>query len=121
MYRREQQAMALLFTLAVGVVLILLAVSLFTLYSSDVHSQSQQHQAIQAYWLARAGVERYSDTRQLPGSDYHFATEISISWAAGNPKSAGAGIQRVLRNSGFTTQLDSMAGAATRVITRRRL
>ncbi len=73
MYRRERQAMALLFTLAVGVVLILLAVSLFTLYSSDVHSQSQQHQAIQAYWLARAGVERYSDTRQLPSSDYHFA------------------------------------------------
>ena len=49
------------------------------------------------------------------------ATEITISWAASNPKSSGAGIQRVLRNGGFTTYLDQMAGAATRIITSRRL
>lgn len=73
--RRGRQGMALLFTLAVGSVLVILAVSLFSLYSSDVHSQSQQHQAIQAYWLARAGVERYIDTRQLPNGDYNFAPQ----------------------------------------------
>lgn len=60
------RGMALLFTLSVGALLVILAASLFALYSSDVHSQHQQHQSMQAYWFARAGVERYSDSRRLP-------------------------------------------------------
>jgi len=71
---RNKRGLALLFTLSVGTVLILLAVSLSSLYSSDVYSQAQQHQAIQAYWLARAGVERYTDSRQVPPSGlYDFS------------------------------------------------
>jgi type II secretory pathway pseudopilin PulG len=48
--------MALLFTLTVGVILSILAVSLLGLYYGDYHSQRLQQQAIQAYWNARAGV-----------------------------------------------------------------
>jgi type II secretory pathway pseudopilin PulG len=58
--------MALLFTLTVGVILSILAVSLLGLYYGDYHSQRLQQQAIQAYWNARAGVEHYLDARQLP-------------------------------------------------------
>ena len=58
--------MALLFTMSVGVILAILAVSLISLYYGDFHSQRMQQQAIQAYWNARAGVERYCDARQLP-------------------------------------------------------
>ena len=58
--------MALLFTLSVGVILSILAVSLIGLYFGDFHSQRMQQQAIQAYWNARAGVEHYCDARQLP-------------------------------------------------------
>jgi hypothetical protein len=57
----------------VGVLLIVLSVSLFTLYSSDAYSQGQQQQALQAYWNARAGVEHFCDQRRLPeGSTYDF-------------------------------------------------
>ena len=56
----------MLFTMSVGVILAILAVSLISLYYGDFHSQRMQQQAIQAYWNARAGVERYCDARQLP-------------------------------------------------------
>lgn len=66
--------MALLFTLSVGVLLIILSVSLLTLYSSDAYSQGQQQQALQAYWNARAGLEHFCDQRQLPASGiYDFS------------------------------------------------
>ena len=58
--------MALLFTLSVGVILAILAVSLIGLYYGDFHAQRMQQQAVQAYWNARAGVEHYCDARQLP-------------------------------------------------------
>lgn len=66
--RPQRRGVALLFTLSVCTLLIVLAVSLLTLYSSDAYSHGQQQQAIQAYWNARAGVERYTDSRQLPPS-----------------------------------------------------
>ena len=56
----------MLYALSVGALLILLSVSLFSLYSSDVYSQSQQQQAVQAYWNARSGLEHYLDQRVLP-------------------------------------------------------
>ena len=58
--------MALLFALSVGAILSILAVSLLSLYYGDYHSQRVQQFAIQAYWNARAGLERYGETRQLP-------------------------------------------------------
>lgn len=71
---QRKRGVALLFTLSVGVLLIVLSVSLLTLYSSDAYSQGQQQQALQAYWNARAGVEHFCDQRQLPeGSTYDFA------------------------------------------------
>lgn len=68
---RTQRAVALLFVLSAGVILLLLAASLFTLYSSNAYSHSQQQAALQAYWNARAAVERYSDARQLPGNGHY--------------------------------------------------
>lgn len=71
---------ALLFTLSVGAFLILLAVSLLGLYASDSSGQGQQQQRIQAYWLARAGVEHYTDSRQVPSDGvYDFGAEGSCS------------------------------------------
>jgi type II secretory pathway component PulK len=59
----------------VGALLTVLAMSLLTLYSSDAYSQGQQQHAIQAYWNARSGVERYCESRQLPASGiYDFGT-----------------------------------------------
>ena len=66
--RRSPRGVALLFTLSVGVLLIVLSVSLMSLYSSDSFSQGQQQQAIQAYWNVRAGVERFLDQRKMPAS-----------------------------------------------------
>ena len=72
-YRANHRGVALLYTLSVGVLLILLSVSLLTLYSSDSYSQGQQQQALQAYWNARAGLEHFCDQRQLPsGGSYDF-------------------------------------------------
>ena len=72
-HRRNHRGVALLFTLSVGVLLIILSVSLLTLYSSDAYSQGQQQQALQAYWNARAGLEHFCDQRQLPsGGSYDF-------------------------------------------------
>lgn len=69
-----KRGVALLYTLSVGVILILLSVSLLSLYSAEVHSQTQQQQALQAYWNARSGVERYCLARWIPaGGQYNFA------------------------------------------------
>lgn len=66
--------MALLFALSVGVILSILAISLLGLYYGDYHSQRVQQFAIQAYWNARAGVEHYAESRQLPEKRlYDFA------------------------------------------------
>ena len=63
---KARRGMALLFALSVGAILSILAVSLLSLYYGDYHSQRVQQFAIQAYWNARAGLERYAETRQLP-------------------------------------------------------
>ena len=66
MKRSRLKGMALLYTLAVGAILSILAISLLGLYFGDYHAQRTQQQAIQACWNARAGVERYCDSRQIP-------------------------------------------------------
>lgn len=66
MVRGSVRGVALLFALTVGALLVALALSLLTLYSSDAYSQSQQQHALQAYWNARSGLERYCESRQLP-------------------------------------------------------
>ena len=76
----KRRGAALLFTLSVGAFLILLAVSLLGLYASDSSGQGQQQQRIQAYWLARAGIEHYTDSRQLPSDGvYDFGSEGKCS------------------------------------------
>ena len=54
--KSRDSGVALLFTLSIGTILILLAVSLLSLYSSGVQAQAQQQNGLQAYWSARAGV-----------------------------------------------------------------
>lgn len=74
--KSRDSGVALLFTLSIGTILILLAVSLLSLYSSGVQAQAQQQNGLQAYWSARAGVERYTDSRQLPGTGiYDFGKQ----------------------------------------------
>lgn len=60
--------MALVFTLSVGVLLIILSLSLFSFYSSEVYSQGQQQKAVQAYWNARAGLEHFCQDRRVPAN-----------------------------------------------------
>lgn len=72
---RRNRGVALLFTLSVGVILIILAVSLMAFYSSDAYAQGQQQQAVQAYWNARSGLERYLDSRQVPPQPYDFGPQ----------------------------------------------
>lgn len=82
----RNRGVALLFTLSVGTLLIVLAVSLLTMYSSDAHSQSQLQQGVQAYWNARAGVERYTDSRQVPASSvYDFGASGRCSVLKNGP------------------------------------
>ena len=70
----RNRGIALLTTLAVGVILTILAVSLLALYYEDFSAQRVQQHSIQAYWNARSAVERYSQNRQLPPSGrYDFA------------------------------------------------
>lgn len=69
MHRGSQvRGVALIFTLSVGVLLVILSVSLFSLYSTEVYAEMQQQRAIQAYWNARAGLEHFCQERQLPTS-----------------------------------------------------
>ena len=63
--------MALVFTLSVGVLLIILSLSLFSFYSSEVYSQGQQQKALQAYWNARAGLEHFCQERRVPASGFY--------------------------------------------------
>ncbi len=63
--------MALVFTLSVGVLLIILSLSLFSFYSSEVYSQSQQQKALQAYWNVRAGLEHFCQERRVPASGFY--------------------------------------------------
>ena len=60
------RGIALLTTLAVGVILTILAISLLSLYYQDFSAQRTQQRSIQAYWNARSGVERFSQERRLP-------------------------------------------------------
>lgn len=63
----------MLTTLAVGVILTILAVSLLGLYYEDFSAQRVQQRSVQAYWNARSAVERYAQTRRLPpGGSYDF-------------------------------------------------
>ena len=64
----DRRGVALVFTLSVGVLLIVLSISLFSFYSSEVYSQGQQQKAIQAYWNARAGLEHFCLERRVPAS-----------------------------------------------------
>lgn len=64
----KQRGVALVFTLSVGVLLIILSLSLFSFYSSEVYSQGQQQKALQAYWNARAGLEHFCQDRRVPAS-----------------------------------------------------
>lgn len=70
---RKGRGVALVFTLTVGVLLIILSLSLFSFYSSEVYSQNQQQKALQAYWNARAGLEHFCQDRRVPsGALYDF-------------------------------------------------
>lgn len=62
------RGVALVFTLSVGVLLVILSLSLFSFYSSEVYSEMQQQRAIQAYWNARAGLEHFCQNRRVPAS-----------------------------------------------------
>ena len=64
--RWGRRGVALVFTLSVGVLLIILSLSLFSFYSSEVFSQGQQQKALQAYWNARAGLEHFCQERRVP-------------------------------------------------------
>lgn len=68
MYRGlfRTRGVALVFTLSVGVLLVILSISLFSFYSSEVYSEIQQQRAVQAYWNARAGLEHFCQDRRLP-------------------------------------------------------
>ena len=69
----RRRGVALVFTLSVGVLLIILSLSLFSFYSSEVFSQGQQQKALQAYWNARAGLEHFCQERRVPqGGIYDF-------------------------------------------------
>lgn len=69
----KSRGVALVFTLSVGVLLIILSLSLFSFYSSEVYSQGQQQKAVQAYWNARAGLEHFCQERRVPaGGVYDF-------------------------------------------------
>ncbi len=64
----KERGVALVFTLSVGVLLIILSLSLFSFYSSEVYSQGQQQKALQAYWNARTGLEHFCESRRLPAN-----------------------------------------------------
>src|ERR1017187_9522792 len=66
LYSSRSRGIALLLTLVVGVVLTILATSLVGLYFGEYQAEKTQQQAIQAYWAARAGVERYCNDSRLP-------------------------------------------------------
>ncbi|ODT58560.1 hypothetical protein ABS71_18855 [bacterium SCN 62-11] len=67
----RRRGVALVFTLSVGVLLVVLSISLFSFYSSEVYSQGQQQKAVQAYWNARAGLEHFCQERQVPSSGFY--------------------------------------------------
>lgn len=76
----RNRGIALLTTLAVGVILTILAVSLLALYYQDFSAQRTQQRSLQAYWNARSGVERYSLERRLPADlRYDFGKAGSCS------------------------------------------
>jgi hypothetical protein len=50
----------------VGALLAILATSLVGLYFGEYSAEKTQQQAIQAYWAARAGVERYCNDYRVP-------------------------------------------------------
>ncbi|ODT57969.1 hypothetical protein ABS71_19180 [bacterium SCN 62-11] len=64
----RRRGVALVFTLSVGVLLIILSLSLFSFYSSEVYSQGQQQKSLQAYWNARAGLEHFCQERRVPAT-----------------------------------------------------
>lgn len=66
-----KRGVALVFTLSVGVLLVILSISLFSFYSGEVYSEMQQQRAIQAYWNARAGLEHFCQERRVPASGFY--------------------------------------------------
>jgi hypothetical protein len=62
----HRRGIALILTLSIGAVLVILATSLVGLFFGEYHAQRSQQQAIQAYWDARSGIERYCDNYKLP-------------------------------------------------------
>jgi hypothetical protein len=71
------RGVALVFTLSVGVLLVILSLSLFSFYSSEVYSEMQQQRAIQAYWNARAGLEHFCQERRVPAGGVYKLTSGS--------------------------------------------
>lgn len=77
----HRRGVALVFTLSVGVLLIILSLSLFSFYSTEVYSQGQQQKAVQAYWNARAGLEHFCLERRVPSNglyDFHERGQCSV-------------------------------------------
>ena len=67
MYRSDRPpGIALITTLSVGAILTGLAIALLILYFGAYRSQRLQQQALQAYWNARSGVDRFSLDHILP-------------------------------------------------------
>ena len=66
-----RRGVALVFTLSVGVLLVILSISLFSFYSSEVYSEMQQQRALQACWNARAGLEHFCQERHVPQSGFY--------------------------------------------------
>ena len=78
----RRRGVALVFTLSVGVLLVILSLSLFSFYSNEVYAQGQQQKAIQAYWNARAGLEHFCQERRVPGGgvyDFHELGRCAVS------------------------------------------
>lgn len=79
--RTKSRGVALVFTLSVGVLLIILSLSLFSFYSTEVYSQGQQQKAVQAYWNARSGLEHFCAERRVPSNgfyDFHERGQCSV-------------------------------------------
>lgn len=62
----KRRGIALLFVFSVSVILAGLAISWLALHSNENRARERGLQAIQAYWNARAGLERYCQERRLP-------------------------------------------------------
>lgn len=99
-----RRGVALVFTLSVGVLLVILSISLFSFYSSEVYSEMQQQRALQACWNARAGLEHFCQERHVPQSGFYQLARGRISWM---------GIQDYLNSSFSCTKFNFFEGNAS--------